>query len=187
MYNNFNICIINQRIPRQQKKIVFFNDVMMTSVGTCSSSSPAEHVLVLEKKKKKIPPKILCIFRQKHLDFHPQISILQSKPKNAQKKCILGRTKISPNFLNPIKWTPKTIKNDGFFSKKIFSTSLQLQSGLKTKNKLQTKRNLKKMASITKKRETKKINPKIVAQMSSMLALIPIEENLNSIGSHVNI
>ena len=42
------------------------------------------------------------------------------------------------------------------------------------------------MASITRKRETKKNNPKITAQMSSMLALIPIEENLNSIESHVN-
>ena len=42
------------------------------------------------------------------------------------------------------------------------------------------------MASITKKQEKKK-TPKTVAKMSSMLALIPIEENLNSIGSHVNI
>ena len=55
----------------------------MTSARTCSSCSLAEHALVLEKKKK-FSPKILCIFLEKHLDFHPQIAILQSKPKNAQ-------------------------------------------------------------------------------------------------------
>ena len=43
------------------------------------------------------------------------------------------------------------------------------------------------MAFITRKRETKKNDPKMAAQMSSMLAMIPIEENLNSMGSHVNI
>ena len=65
----------------------------MTSSDHYSSSPPAEHDLVLEKKKKKFPPKISRIFRQKYLDFHPQTSILQSKPKKMHKKRIIARTK----------------------------------------------------------------------------------------------
>ena len=53
-------------------------------------------------------------------------------------------------------------------------------------NPNEKKKKKKKLASITRKKEKKK-TPKTVAQMSSMLALIPVEENLNSIGSHVNI
>ena len=76
----------NTKANKKNKLFVCFllNNDMMMSAEACSSSSPAEHALVLEKKKK-ILLKILRIFRQKHLDFHPQISILQSKPKNAPK------------------------------------------------------------------------------------------------------
>ena len=74
---------------KQKKKFVFF---FMTSARYYSSSPPIEHNLVLEKKKK-IPPNISRIFRQKYLDFHPQTSILQSKPKKMHKKRIIARTK----------------------------------------------------------------------------------------------
>ena len=64
----------------------------------------------------------------------------------------------------------------------IFSTSLQHQSGLKTENQHQTKKKAPKMAS-----KPKNGKPKYATQMSSMHALIPIDEILNDIGSHVDI
>ena len=126
----------NTKANKTKKKNCFF---LMTSAWYCSSSPPAEHGLVLEKKKKKFSPKILRIFWQKYLDFHPQTSILQSKPKKMHKKRIIARTKqalifeISPNEL-------QKPQKGWVLLQTIFSTSIQPQLGLKTKNKHQTKK-----------------------------------------------
>ena len=112
---------------------------MMTSVGAVHLLLQLNTPWFWRRRKEKFQPKILRIFRQKHLDFHPQIPILQSKPKKMHKKHKIGRTKqalifeISPNELQkPQKrWV---------LLQTIFSTSLPPQSGLKTKNKHQTKK-----------------------------------------------
>ena len=69
----------------------------------------------------------------------------------------------------------------------IFSTSLKHQLGLKTENQHQTKKkNLQKNGFKTKKRETQN-NPDMQLKCHPYSALIPIDENLNDIGSHVDI
>ena len=126
----------NTKTTKTKKKKVFFNDVMMTSSHHLHQNT----TWFIFGEEKKNSAKILCIFWQKHLGFHPQTSILQSKPKNCTKKRIKWRTKISPNFRNSIKWAPKTIKTRWVLLQTIFSTNLQHQSGLKTEKQHQTKK-----------------------------------------------
>ena len=106
---------------------------------------------------KKFSAKILCIFRWKHLGFHPQTSILQSKPKKLHKKRIKGRIKISPNFLNPIKWAPKTIKKKrkkkGFCSKRYFLQVSNINRAWKARINTKRKKKCPKNGFQTKKRE----------------------------------
>ena len=117
----------------------------MTSSCTVHLLHQAEHDLVLLENLF-FRPKFCAFYDEKHLGFHPQTSILQSKPKKLHKKRIKGRIKISPNSWNPIKWAPKTIKK-WVLLQTIFSTSLQHQSGLKTENQKQKKKKIQKMAS----------------------------------------
>ena len=120
-----------------------------------SSSSPTEHGLVLEKKKKKFPPKISRIFRQKYLDFHPQTSILQSKPKKMHKKRIIARTKQALIFEISSNELQKSQKLMGFAPNNIlykFPTSIKLENQELTPNEKKTP----KMSSETRKREIKK-------------------------------
>ena len=106
--NSLNKTKFNKCSKTTKKKKNFF----FTSSCTVHLLHWAEHDLVLLEIF--FSAKILCIFQWKHLGFHPQTSIFQSKPKKVHKKRIKGRTKISPNFRNPIKWAPK----NGFQTKK---------------------------------------------------------------------
>ena len=101
------------------------------------------------RRKKIFPPKISRIFRQKYIDFHPQTSILQFKPKKLHKKRIIARTKQALIFEISSNELQKSQNLMGF-APTIFSTSFQQQSGLKTENQHQTRnKNPKKMASTT--------------------------------------
>ena len=124
------------------------------STWYCSFSPLADHNLVLEKKKK-IPPKISCIFRQKYLDFHPQTSILQSKPKKMHKKRIIARTKQALIFEISSNELQKSQKLMGFAPNNIlykFPTSIKLENQELTPNE---KKKPQKMSSVTRKREIK--------------------------------
>ena len=128
------------------KILFFFNDVMMTSAWYCSYSLPTEHGLVLEKKKKKKnSPKILCIFRQKYIDFHPQTSILQSKPKKMHKKHIIARTKQALIFEISSNELQKSQKLMGFAPNNILyksPTSIGLENQELTPNEKKTPKNV---------------------------------------------
>ena len=137
MHNNSSICIINPRIPRQQKKNWFFlwrHDDVITSLFIFSSSRAR---LGSGEEKKKFPPKISHIFRQKYIDFHPQTSILQSKPKNCTKKRIIARTKQALIFEIPPNKLQKSNKMMGFAPNNIlykFPTTIGLENRESTSN-----------------------------------------------------
>ena len=104
---------------------------MMMSAGVVHLLLQLNMPWFWRRKKKKILPKILHIFRQKHLDFHPQTSILQSKQKKMHEKHIIGKTKqalifeISPNGLQ------KPQKRMGFAPNNIiykYPTSIGLEN-----------------------------------------------------------
>ena len=77
-------------------------------------------------------------------------------------------------------------KNYGFCSKQYSLQVSNLNRASKARNNSKRKETQKKNGFHNQKTR-KKNDSKIAAQMSSMLAMIPIEENLNSIESHVNI
>ena len=143
------------------KILFFFNDVMMTSAWYCSYSLPTEHGLVLEKKKKNFfPPKISRIFLQKYIDFHPQTSILQSKPKKMHKKLIKARTKQALIFEISSNELQKSQKLMGFAPNNILyksPTSIGLENQELTLNEKKTPKN----GFYNQKMRNKKINPKL--------------------------
>ena len=158
MHNNSNICIINPRIPRQtkqKKRIVFLwrhDDVsMVLFIFSSSWTQPGSG------EEKKNSPKILRIFQQKYLDFHPQTSILQSKPKKMHKKTHNSKNQTNPNFRNIIKWAPKITKIDGFCSKQYSLQVSNLNRAWKPRINTKRKKKPQKMSSVTRKREIKKL------------------------------
>ena len=137
MHNNSKSVHNQSRIPRQPKPIYIY--IYLRCHDDVISILHQNTTWLFFGEWKKKSTKILCIFRQKHLGFHPQTLILQSKPKICIKKCIIGRTKISPNFRNSIGWALKNHKKWWVLLQTIFSTSLQHQSSLKTEKQHQTK------------------------------------------------